>query len=72
MISGWNKSLSNTEANIVFLGDSLTCGGDWETYFPKMKICTLAVPGDSLEGVRQRAVMIETVKAKKSVCISWC
>lgn len=53
------------QADVVFLGDSITAGGDWESVFADIKVVTLAVPGDSLEGVRQRARMVETVGAER-------
>ncbi|RFA09549.1 hypothetical protein B7R54_10210 [Subtercola boreus] len=39
---------------IVFLGDSLTAGADWQKYFGDYTVHNLGVPGDTTDGVKDR------------------
>ncbi|GAA2222815.1 GDSL-type esterase/lipase family protein [Herbiconiux moechotypicola] len=38
----------------VFIGDSLTEGGDWQSWFPDLEAVNLGVGGDTTEGLIER------------------
>lgn len=38
----------------VFLGDSITAGGDWEAWFPEYETHNLGISGDTSDGVLAR------------------
>ena len=65
MIDGWTESLSDFQADIIFLGDSITCGGEWARYFPEQSVCNLSIPGDGIPFIKYRLPMIEQLKPKK-------
>lgn len=65
ILKGWQKSLAAVDSEIVFFGDSITCGGDWNTYFPEKVITNISVPGDSIEGLRNRVSLVEEVEPEK-------
>lgn len=64
---GWERSLKqlNCDADIVFFGDSITSGGNFQEHFPKRKIVNLGIPGDSLMSMKNRADMISSVTPEK-------
>ncbi len=39
---------------VVFLGDSITEGGDWNEFFPELRTLNRGIGGDSVAGVRGR------------------
>ena len=43
-----------TEETIVFLGDSITQGGDWAAWFPELNTVNLGVGGDTTDDVLLR------------------
>jgi lysophospholipase L1-like esterase len=43
-----------TEETIVFLGDSITRNGDWESWFPDVTAVNLGIGGDTTDDVLQR------------------
>lgn len=49
----------------MFLGDSITAGGDWNAWFPDISISELSVPGDSLEQILYRIDMIGALEPQK-------
>ena len=65
MIKGWSRSLSDFQADIVFLGDSITCGGEWSEYFPEQSVCNLSIPGDGIPFIKYRATMIDQLSPQK-------
>ena len=65
LMEAWSGALDDFDADVIFLGDSITYGGDWAEYFPELSVCKLAVPGDSLEQILYRADMIEKLQPKK-------
>lgn len=50
---------------MVFFGDSITCGGKWNEYFPDQQIINLGLVGDTILGMQDRIDMIEAVKPEK-------
>lgn len=54
--------LSKENADIVFVGDSLTLGGIWQEYFPDEKILNRGIGSDTVEGIYQR--MAEVISRK--------
>lgn len=49
----------------VFLGNSITYGGNFENAFPDKKVVVLAFPGDHLKGIALRASMMKHFKTRK-------
>lgn len=50
---------------VVFLGDSITAGGKWQTYFPQVKVFNLGIVGDRAEGVLDRLYKVVEKKPSK-------
>lgn len=65
LIEAWSGALDDFDTDVIFLGDSITYGGDWAEYFPELSVCKLAVPGESLEQILYRADMIEKLQPQK-------
>ena len=63
----WESSLKQLvyDADVVFFGDSITRGGNFQRYFPDLKIVNLGCTGDTLEGMRGRLSMIKTLSPQK-------
>lgn len=59
-LESWNSSLEQLDydSDIVFIGDSLTRGENFQEYFPDKKIINLGISGDSLSGISKRAYII--------------
>ncbi len=43
-----------SDASVVFLGDSITAGGDWQAWFPERTVHNLGVAGDTSDDVIAR------------------
>lgn len=58
-LDGWTNTLKkmNYYADIVFFGNSITRGSNFNEYFPDKKICNLGYAGDNLSGMIQRVEM---------------
>ncbi len=65
LIDGWKKSMADQKADIVFFGDSITYGGEWASYFPNSDVCTVAVPGDSVDQAVYRTSIAVDVEPEK-------
>ncbi len=65
VIKGWAKSIRNEQADIVFLGDSITYGGEWDEYFKDLNVYSIAVPGDSVEEILCKVDMVSSLKPEK-------
>ena len=63
----WNSSLEQLvyDADIVFIGDSLTRGENFQEYFPDSKIINLGRSGDSVSGVSERSNIISHFTPEK-------
>ena len=66
-IKGWTNTLNklNYDADVVFFGNSITCGGDFQDYFTNVKICNLGYPGDNMDGMILRVNQIKAVNPEK-------
>ena len=66
-IRGWTNTLNklNYDADVVFIGSSQTCGGNFQDYFSNVKICNLGYPGDDPVGVMHRKEQIKAVHPEK-------
>lgn len=64
---GWENSISqlNLRFDIVFLGNSLTYGGNFQEYFPGVKLCNLGVSGSTLCDMRRRIPLLKAAKPRK-------
>lgn len=65
LTKAWCDSLDDFSAEVVFLGDSITAGGNWSKWFPDISVCKLGVPGESLEQIYYRLEMIEKLEPQK-------
>lgn len=63
----WKRSIQQLQldADIVFFGDSITIGGDFQSRFDDYKIVNLGLSGDSVIGMSNRVDMIKNVKPEK-------
>ena len=63
----WNWSLDQLDydADAVFIGDSLTIGEDFQSYFPDKKILNLGLSGDSIDGIYDRCSVISNFTPEK-------
>ena len=66
-VRGWTNTLrkSGITADVVFMGNSITCGSDFTEYFDDKVIINLGYPGDDLEGITFRAEQVATLSPKK-------
>lgn len=66
-IVGWRNTIKKmyTEFDIAFFGNSITCGSDFQQFFPDKKIINLGYPGDNLVGMKKRISMLEASNPKK-------
>lgn len=65
MTESWTKCLSLMSADVVFLGDSITAGGEWQTYFPYLDIINLGVVGDTTDGLVRRVEQVKAICPEK-------
>lgn len=63
----WYNCLSqmNYNADIVFLGDSITALSNFNTYFPDKNICNLGRSGDTISDIYNRIYAVDTVNPDK-------
>ena len=66
-VDAWERCLEqlDVDADVVFIGDSLTYFSDFTRYFPEKKICNLGINGDTLQGLNVRVSMIRAVNPEK-------
>ena len=66
-IRGWTNTLNKLgyDADVVFFGNSITSGGNFQDYFPDIKICNLGYPGDNLDGMMLRIGQVKAVTPEK-------
>lgn len=66
-IRGWTNTLNklNYDADVVFFGNSITCGGGFQDYFTDVKTCNLGYPGDNIDGMMLRIGQIKAVNPEK-------
>lgn len=64
---GWTNTLNKLgyDADVVFFGNSITCGGNFQDYFLNVHTCNLGYPGDNLDGMMLRISQIKAVKPEK-------
>lgn len=56
-----------TDETVLFLGDSITAGGDWQSWFPDDRVINLGIGGDTTDGVLDR--LAEVVEAAPDVIV---
>jgi lysophospholipase L1-like esterase len=52
--------------DVVFIGDSITEGAEWEDLFPSLKIANRGISGDRTDGVLKRMDSIYSTNARKA------
>lgn len=65
--AGWDNTIKklHEDFDIVFFGNSITCGSDFQSYFPDKKIINLGYPGDNITGMQRRIPMLKKANPKK-------
>ena len=65
-IRGWTNTLEKLDLNVdvVFFGNSITYGCNFDKQFPHLSICNLGYPGDNLDGMLRRIDQIKVVHPK--------
>lgn len=66
-LMSWNSSLEQLvyDADVVFIGDSLTRGENFQEYFPDYKIINLGLSGDTVNGIFERSHIIRRFTPEK-------
>lgn len=66
-LRGWTRSLESLHdtVDVVFLGNSITHGGDFDSAFPNKKICNLGYPSDNIEGMSKRVNQVKSLHPAK-------
>lgn len=59
------KSLPNTKDEIIFLGNSITAGGNWSELFKNIKMLNRGISGDITEGILYRLEEVTESKPSK-------
>lgn len=60
------ETFGQKEYDIVFIGDSITDGAEWEDMFPKYKIANRGIGGDTTSGILNRMDSILSTQASKA------
>ena len=61
----WAETLEKEEADIAFLGDSLTAMGEWDSIHPELRVKNLGVSGDTIYDVQSRLVLLQKLQPSK-------
>lgn len=66
-VFSWNNMLEklNYQADIVFFGDSIIRGSDFQKEFPNQRIVNLGYSGDTLSGMIERVSMLRALNPRK-------
>ena len=66
-VVSWTTSIRqlNYEADVVFFGNSITEGGNWQPQFSDVKIVNLGYIGEDTKGMLRRVVQIQSLHPKK-------
>ena len=67
VLNSWSTSLKQLriDADVVFYGDSITRGGDFQSYLDEASVVNLGIIGDTLEDMLGRTSMISSVSPEK-------
>lgn len=60
------ETFGQNDYDIVFIGDSITEGAEWEDIFPDYKIANRGVGGDTTSGILERIDSVVSTKANKA------
>ncbi|MCK0135451.1 GDSL-type esterase/lipase family protein [Arenibacter sp. S6351L] len=59
------ESTPDTKDEIIFLGNSITEGGDWKALFPNNNVINRGISGDVTEGILNRLSEVTSSRPKK-------
>lgn len=65
MTESWTKCLNGLSADVVFLGDSITAGGEWADWFTFADSINLGLVGDTTEGLLTRVEQVRVLAPEK-------
>lgn len=67
VLSGWDRCLDQLriQADIVFLGDSITHQSDFSRAFPDKTVCNLGISSNTIQDIIDRSPMVQTVHPQK-------
>lgn len=61
---------STIDADVVFIGDSLTRNGEWAEHFPGVRLANRGIGGDTTAGILRRMDSILSVKPEKALIMT--
>lgn len=66
-LNSWRNTVEklHQEFDVVFFGNSITRGSDFQTFFPTLKILNLGYTGDNLSGMLRRVPALQAAMPKK-------
>lgn len=66
-VQSWNNCIAQLsyDADVVFFGNSITAGGDWQKAFPEHKVVNLGYIGEDVKGMIRRVPAIMAVHPEK-------
>ncbi len=66
-VRSWNTFVGqlNYDADVVFFGNSITEGGDWQEVFDGLRVCNLGYIGEDTKGMLRRVVQISSLHPEK-------
>jgi len=66
-VQGWTNTLKkmNIDCDVVFLGNSITNGSNFQSYFQDVKIVNLGYSGDIIPSMIDRVEMVQAVNPEK-------
>ncbi|NKI25819.1 sialate O-acetylesterase [Arenibacter sp. 6A1] len=59
------ENTPDTEGEIIFLGNSITEGGDWKAMFPNKNVVNRGISGDVTDGILNRLSEVTSSRPKK-------
>lgn len=66
-VASWNSCIRklNLDADIVFFGNSITEGGEFQDYFPEQNVVVMGYIGENTKGMLRRVEAIRSVHPEK-------
>lgn len=64
---GWENTVKKMQIDfdVAFFGNSITCGSDFQKFFPEKKIINLGYGGDNIRGMIRRVPMLQAAHPHK-------
>lgn len=64
---GWENTIKKMQIDfdVAFFGNSITCGSDFQQFFPEKKIINLGYGGDNIRGMVRRVPLLQAARPHK-------